>query len=327
MKLLVTGAAGFIGFHTAAALASQGHELVLADNYSRHGRSSGFRSLATSPKVRLHELDLCDPQAWAQLGGDFDAVFHFAAINGTRHFYERPFEVLDINMQLMRMCLAWHRQHSPRAHIVFTSSSEVYAGVAGLQLPTPEETPVGIDDVTNPRYSYSVSKLVGELLLISYARSTKAPWTIVRPHNIYGPGMGYDHVIPQFIARAIRREDPFRIFGADTTRTFCYIDDFVRGVTAILGSPQAVGQLIHLGNESDELTMLQLANRLFAVLGWQPAVELHPAPAGSTPRRCPSIAKARRILGFAPSVGLDRGLKLTYDWYQHNAEPQIEKAS
>lgn len=318
MRILVTGAAGFVGYHTSRALAREGHHLVLVDNFSRHGPSSAFRDLVESPNVRAQQLELCDERAWQQLGGEFDVIFHLAAINGTRHFYQRPFEVLETNLELLRLCIRWHRQYCPRARIIWTSSSEVYAGVAGLALPTPEDTPVGINDVTNPRYSYSVSKLAGELLLISYARPNEVPWTIVRPHNIYGPAMGFDHVIPEFIMRAVRRENPFQIFGAQTTRTFCYVDDFVRGLLLILHAEDAAGELIHLGNDQDELTMLDLARRFFAIIDWHPAVEILPAPAGSTPRRCPSIEKARRLLGFAPTVQLEDGLRRTYDWYRSN---------
>jgi len=320
VRILVTGAGGFIGRHTARALARAGHGLVLVDNFSRHGEHGAVDDLVNCAKASLHELDLRTEAAWNQLGGGFDAVYHLAAINGTRHFYERPYEVLETNLQLMQRCIQWHRRHCPAAHIIWTSSSEVYAGVAGLMLPTSEETPVGIADVTNPRYSYGVSKLAGELLLIHYAQPSNVPWTIVRPHNIYGPAMGFDHVIPEFIMRVVRREDPFRIYGAQTTRTFCYIDDFVRGLELILESSGARGEIIHLGNERDELTMLSLAERLFAVVGWHANIEIHPAPAGSTPRRCPAIAKARRILGFEPKVGLEEGLRATYEWYRqpHN---------
>ena len=316
MRILITGSGGFIGHHAARALAHDGHDLVLVDNFSRHGRHGGLHELAGRANVVMHELDLCTEAAWEQLGSRYDVIYHFAAINGTRHFYERPYHVLETNLQLMRLCIQWHQRHCPEAHVIWTSSSEVYAGVAGLALPTPEETPVGITDVTNPRFSYSVSKLAGELLLIHYAQAHKVPWTIVRPHNIYGPAMGYDHVIPEFIMRVIRQEDPFRIFGADTTRTFCYVDDFVQGLMLILESAGARGEIIHLGNEQDELTMLKLAERLFSVIDWHPKLEIHPAPTGSTPRRCPSIVKARRILGFESKIRLEQGLRLTYDWYR-----------
>ena len=327
MRILVTGAAGFIGHHAALALARQGHKLVLVDNYSRHGLSSAFQELLAFSNVEVHELDLCTEAAWAKLGGGYDVVYHLAAINGTRHFYQRPHEVLDTNIQLMRLFIQWHQQYCRSARVIWTSSSEVYAGVKDLELPTPEETPVGIFDVTNPRYSYGVSKLAGELLLINYARPNDVNWTIVRPHNIYGPAMGYEHVIPDFAVRAFRREDPFRIYGAEPTRTFCYVDDFVAGLLLILDSDKASGEIVHLGNERDELTMLELAKRLFAVLDWHPRLEIHPAPEGSTPRRCPSIAKARRILGFEPRVSLDEGLRRTYEWYRDEAtkNERIEK--
>jgi len=318
MKILITGAGGFIGSHTANILSKKDYEIVLVDNHSRHGNASVFKQFKDNTNVKVHDLDLTQEINWKNLGENYDAIFHFAAINGTRHFYERPYEVIQINLSLLQNCIKWHSQNSPNAHIIWTSSSEVYAGVKDLLLPTPEETPVGIDDIKNPRYSYSISKLAGEILLINYGRSTKSLWTIVRPHNIYGPSMGFEHVIPEFLIRVYKKEDPFKIYGADTTRTFCYIEDFVRGLLLILETKNAIGEVIHLGNENDEITMVDLAKRLFRLFDWYPDLDVHQPPSGSTPRRCPSIAKARRILGFNPTVNLDIGLELTYEWYSKN---------
>jgi len=318
LRILVTGAAGFLGHHTARALISNGHDVTLVDNHSRHGDTDVFSELSQNPNVKVHELDLRQEANWEKLGNGLDVILHLAAINGTRNFYERPYTVLDTNIELVRQCLSWHRRRNPQAYIVWTSSSEVYAGVSGIQIPTPEDTPVGIDDVTNARYSYGVSKLAGELLLINAARAYDVPYTIVRPHNIYGPGMGYDHVIPEFIMRACRRENPFSIFGGDTTRAFCYVDDFVQGLLLILQTKSAIGEIINLGDDRQELTMRQLASLLFALVEWEPEIDVHPAPAGSTPRRRPSLEKARRLLRFEPTVPLEVGLRLTYEWYRDN---------
>lgn len=317
MRLLVTGAAGFLGCHTSLALADQGHDLVLTDNFGRHGRDRVFDDLVRRSRATFYELDLLDPAAWAVVGGGYDAILHFAAINGTRHFYERPYEVLDHNIELLRRMLAWHRASSPSTRIVWTSSAEVYAGLNEVDIPTPEDTPVGIDDVFNPRYSYAVSKLAGELMLINYSRGSDAAYTIIRPHNIYGPRMGEDHVIPEFALRVKRREDPFRIFGGVETRSFCYVENFVGGIAAVLASPNAANQLINLGDDREEIQIRNLAERLFAVAAWRPStVEVLPARPGSAARRRPSLDKARRLLNYAPTVGLDEGLRRTYRWYE-----------
>jgi UDP-glucose 4-epimerase/UDP-glucuronate decarboxylase len=319
VRALVTGAGGFIGYHTAVALAEAGHQAVLVDNFSRQPKDAAFAQLLAHPCVTSHQLDLMQEESWKTLGGGYDAIFHLAGINGTRFFYQRPHHVLDTNVQLMRLMLAWHRRFSPGTHVVWTSSSEVYAGVPGLPIPTPEEVPVGIPDVFNPRYSYAVSKLTGELLLINYARDQQAAYTVVRPHNIYGPRMGQEHVIPEFSLRIKRREEPFRIFGGVETRAFCYVTDFVSGLTAIPEASEAQGQVIHLGDDRQEIRIIDLAEKMFQVAGWHPdRVEVQPAPAGSVARRCPCLAKARKILRLQPKTSLEQGLRETYDWYAHH---------
>jgi UDP-glucose 4-epimerase/UDP-glucuronate decarboxylase len=315
VRVLITGAAGFLGYHCTRALLEGSHELALVDDLSRHGRDAAFTTLLERPAVKFYELNLCAERSWDVLNEHFDVVVHLAAINGTRHFYERPYDVLDTNVELLRRLLAWHRRSSPEARIVWTSSSEVYGGMPGVRLPTDEATPVGIDDVFNPRYSYAVSKLAGELLLISYGRQHGARFTIIRPHNVYGPRMGHDHVVPEFIGRLLRREDPFRIHGGETTRAFCHVDDFTRGLVGAVTSPAADGQVVNLGDDRHEITIRDLADRLFRIAGHTPRVEILPGPAGGPARRCPALDKARTLLDYRPRVGLDDGLRRTFEWY------------
>lgn len=315
MRVLITGAAGFLGYHTSRAILAQGYETVLVDNLFRGERDRAFQELLEDARAEYHALDLTRADSWEALGGHYDAVFHFAAINGTRHFYEQPYEVLERNIELVRLMLQWHHRFADTAQIIWTSSSEVYAGVPGVHIPTAEDTPVGIDDVFKPRYSYAVSKLAGECLVINYARGKDVRYTIVRPHNIYGPRMGYDHVIPQFIVRIKQHEEPFRIHGGHQTRAFCYVDDFVNGVVSLLSTRAAEGEVIHLGDDRLELPIHQLAERLFRIARWHPPVERLEAPPGSVSRRKPDLRKSRRLLNYEPRTGLDEGLSRTYEWY------------
>lgn len=315
MRILVTGAAGFLGYCVAVRLKDAGHDLVLADDFSRGQQDAAYVSLCAAASVSAHAVDLLQAESWDVLDGEFDAVLHMAAINGTRHFYERPYEVLDTNLHLVQNLLLWHGARSPRAKIVFTSSSEVYAGVDGVPVPTPEDVPVGFEDIQNPRYSYAASKIAGELLIRHYGESTGVSFAIVRPHNIYGPRMGFDHVIPQFITRLARRDDPFRILGGDQSRAFCYVDDFTGGLTAALESDRADGEIVNLGDDRVETRIVDLADLLFAIAGHHPAVELKEAPPGSVRRRCPDLSKARALLGYRPVVPLEEGLRHTWKWY------------
>ncbi len=325
MRFLITGGAGFLGYHTVAALADAGHQVVAADDFSRGSQDKDLTALAARPKVSLRKADLLQPGAWDSIDGQFDAVIHFAAINGTRHFYERPYEVLDANISLVIEMLRWHRRSRQRGRIVFTSSSETYAGTAGVPIPTPETVALTVEDMCNPRWSYATSKIAGEALVINYGRTAGVPFVVIRPHNIYGPRMGHDHVIPQFAARILQKEDPFVISGGDNTRAFCFVQDFVRGTVLAAATDGADGHVINLGDDREETRITDLADLMFRVAGVSPGVLVRDAPPGSTMRRCPDISKARRMLGYEPQVRLRAGLEATFRWYSGLTEDRVAK--
>ena len=324
MNILITGGAGFIGYHLAKQfLADQGHHLVLIDNLQRGKIDDDFKNLLTDPRVQFTPADLTDQKFYKTLPINFDQVYHLAAVNGTKLFYQIPEEVLRINTLSLVYILEWIRGLSKKPKFCFPSSSEVYAGALGafgrLPIPTPEKVPLVIEDPYNPRASYDVTKLLGESFVIHYASTYHFPAVIIRPHNFYGPRAGYDHVIPEFCLRIIERVDPFPIYGADNTRTFCYIDDVVRAMQMLMASPHTDTQpvqTVHLG-ASEEITMQQLAERLFAAIGWKPQkLNIQNAPAGSVKRRLADISKIKDLVGWEPETSLDDGLKATFAWYK-----------
>jgi UDP-glucose 4-epimerase/UDP-glucuronate decarboxylase len=323
MRFLITGGAGFLGCHTAEALADVGHQVVAADDFSRGSDDGAIAALAARENVSLHRANLLLPAAWNSLTGKFDCVIHFAAINGTRHFYERPYEVLDVNISLVTEMLRWHRRSGQRGRIVFTSSSETYAGTSGVPVPTPETVVLTVEDMSNPRWSYATSKIAGESLVTNYGRTSGAPYVVIRPHNIYGPRMGNDHVIPEFAARIAKKEDPFVINGGENTRAFCFVRDFVRGTVLAAITGRADGQVINVGDDREEVRISDLAKLMFSVAGVSPKVVVRPAPAGSVVRRCPDISRARRLLGYEPQVNLREGVEATFKWYARQVQGTV----
>lgn len=323
-KVLITGGAGFIGVHLARHLLKQTEaRVVLADNLSR-GRID--RDLARlleqfQDRVQLYEADLTDRSAFDDLDQDFDQVFHLAAVNGTKWFYQMPQTVLRTNILSLFWMLEWLRSTGQRPRFCFTSSNEAYAGAleafGELPLPTPETVPLVIADPFNPRWSYAGSKLAGEQIVIHTCQSLGIPAVIVRPHNFYGPRAGFDHVIPELCQRIARREDPFVLFGAEQTRTFCYIDDAVSAIASLVNHTiPGTGTRVYNVGGTEEVTMAELAERLFRTAGWRPRViEQRAAPPGSVSRRKPDIAKIRRDVGWAPQVSLEDGLRPTFAWY------------
>lgn len=326
-KILITGGAGFIGYHLANHLLRKYPKarLVLVDNLLRGTTDKDLKRLIQHPRVKFLILDLTDPDAYGKLGGGYAHVYHLAAINGTKNFYQSPHETLRINTLSLIYMLEWFRRMNKNGKLCFTSSNEAYAGALAafgkLPVPTPENVPLIIEDPYNPRWSYAASKLVGELFVIHYAAMYKLRALIVRPHNFYGPRGGYDHVIPEFCDRIFRRVSPFPIFGANDTRTFCYIEDAVRAMTLLMASKKTDGrpiQTVHIGDRR-ELSMASLARLMFDILEWHPRkTVIKKSPEGSVRRRLADIHKLQRLVSWAPAMSLEEGLRKTYGWYAAN---------
>ncbi len=325
-KILITGGAGFVGYHLAKRLAREGHSLTLADNFFRGKRNQDFEELIVLPNVRLIEGDLTREYNWVKLGSGYDEVYHLVGINGTRLFYEIPHEVLRIGVTTTINALEWFKtlNDKPGAKILYTSSNEAYASgfdLGTVAIPTPEEAPLIISDTYNPRWSYGGQKLIGELFFINYARAYNLRMSIVRPHNFYGPRAGYEHVIPEIIGRVGAKTEPFPMFGADDTRSFCYIEDAVEAIQRVMESSVTDGGTYHIGS-AEETVIQNLVEEIFALMGWKPAsVEIKNSPEGSVKRRLGDVSKIKRDTGWEAKTPLTEGLKKTIDWYVKHPKP------
>lgn len=328
-KILITGGAGFVGYFLTQHLLKEADvHIVSTDNLFRGRMDEDLKALLADPRVTFMPGDLTDPAFVATLPTDFDHVYHLAAVNGTKLFYGIPHEVLRINTLTLTNILDWITKLAKKPKLCFTSSNEAYAGALEafnrLPIPTPENVPLVISDTYNPRWTYAATKLIGELFVIHYAKQYGFPAVIVRPHNFYGPRAGYDHVIPEFSQRIMDRVEPFAIFGQDETRTFCYITDAVNAMQMLMDSNATDGfpiETVHIGN-TDEVTMKQLADKMFEIAGWTPnRIDVKDAPAGSVKRRLADISKIEKLVGWKPETSLTDGLKRTYDWYVKHPKP------
>ena len=316
---LVTGAAGFIGFALARHLANDpAHQVILIDNFIRGERDEAYTELCRSPNVSAFEMDLSAPDAVERLpDAAFDFVFHLAAFNGTQNFYEHPYEVLrHSTLPMFALVEKYLRTAKVRGRFVYAGSSEAYASTVsrfGWPVPTAEDVPLGIEDPTNPRWSYGVSKLHGEVLTCLACKQFGVPFTAIRYHNVYGPRMGDKHVIPDFVARM--KQGVYSLYGHEDTRSFIYIDDAVDATMRLATSPKAADQIVNLGG-TDEITMARLGELMMQAAGIQAPIKLLPSPQGSVKRRAPDISKLRSITGFEPQWSLERGLRETVAWYR-----------
>lgn len=318
MNILITGGAGFIGYHLARFHLQRGDAVTILDNHFKDGgrADEAFQVLAAHPGVRAIAADLTVPLSGVRAEGPFDVVYHLAAINGTRLFYEIPFQVARTNLLMTLHLLDWLAAQ-PVGRLLYASTSEVYAGcedVGLLAIPTGEDTPVVFPQPTNVRFCYGTSKFMGEFLCLQFGRERAVPTSVVRYHNVYGPRMGDKHVIPEFIARAHRGERPFRVYGGDETRAFCYVDDAVEATWRIAATPACADEILHVGNAQEEISMASLARVVIAQAGASEDLLECGRRSGSVSRRCPDTSKLRRLTGFMARVGLQEGLAKTREW-------------
>jgi UDP-glucose 4-epimerase/UDP-glucuronate decarboxylase len=246
----------------------------------------------------------------------WDQVYMLAAVVGVRNVEKNPGRVIRTNTLSLLNVLDWLE---PGTRLFFASTSEVYAGGvdAGLvPVPTPETVPLVVADVTAPRFTYGISKLLGEAAVTHIASAKLVPYVIGRFHNIYGPRMGADHVIPELLLRALNREDPFTVYGTEQTRAFCYVEDAVEAMERLMATEAAAGEIVHIGNDTEETNIKDLAELVLRVVDFHPAVQAMPAPPGSVARRCPDLTRLRDLTGYKPRVSLDEGVRWTFDWYR-----------
>jgi UDP-glucose 4-epimerase len=317
-RALVTGGCGFIGSHLARRLLDDGWEVDLLDDFSRADHDEDLRALLRAPGVRLVERDLREPGALDGLG-PHELVFHLAAMLGVANVLEHPYETLRDNNAMLVRVLEWAREQRSPPRLLFTSTSEVYAGTLEegmLPVPTPEDVPIVVPPRERPRTSYMLSKLYGEALCLAAG----LPVTIVRPHNFYGPRMGMSHVMPELLGRAHAAPagGTLEVYSVDHRRTFCFIDDAVELVLRAALAPEGEGRVLNAGAQEPEWTIREVAEVVCRTVGKPLEIRPLPPTPGSPERRAPDLAAMSELTGYTPSVGLEEGVRRTYDWYRAN---------
>jgi dTDP-glucose 4,6-dehydratase/UDP-glucose 4-epimerase len=284
MRYLVTGGTGFLGRAIVTKLLGQGHYVKVLDNNFR-GKPS---MLPSSLSLEVVQGDIRDPECVEAAGNGIDSIIHLAFINGTRHFYEQPGLVVDVGIRGMLNVAESARKNGVEELVLF-STSETYQ--SPTLIPTPEDVPLVVPDVLNPRYSYGGAKIASELYLVNYCTSFLKSWRIIRPHNIYGPKMGNDHVIPNLISKIKHNDRSISIQGS---------------AFDLVIKPSTPDGIYNIGVES-EIQIMDLTKMLMRLMGKDLSVEVTSMNIGETIRRCPDISKIRN-LGFKPKIDLENGL-------------------
>lgn len=326
MSIVVTGVAGFIGFHLTGALLSRGETVIGIDNVNDYYDPALKRGRLESlghhgGGFHFHEGSIADPSVWQRLRQD-DAkpasIIHLAAQAGVRYSIENPQAYVDANLKGHSTVLEYAR-HNGVEHLVYASSSSVYG--ANKKVPFSET------DVTeSPESFYGATKKSNELLSSSYAKLYGIPQTGLRFFTVYGP-WGRPDMAYFIFAEKMRRGEPIQLFNqGKMARDFTYIDDIVDGIIAAWQNPPGVvddrpHQIYNLGNDQPE-DLSKMVEALEKHLGMSAEKILAPMQPGDVVRTWADISKARTELKYAPKTSLDQGIKSFVEWYKDYIGPE-----
>jgi len=277
--------------------------VTVYDNNSR-GKISRIKDVKN--KIHFIKGDIRDKKKLLSIKGNFDTVVHLAYVNGTKFFYKKPFEILDIAVNGLVNILEFSKVKKVK-NFFLASSSEVYQNP--LKIPTDETEMLKIPDIHNPRYSYGGGKIISELYGIHFAKKYLKKFIIFRPHNVYGRDMGNDHVIPEFINRLkkLKKGNKFLIYGTGKEeRSFIHIDDFIFGFDKIFKKGKNK-EIYNIGT-TQKIKVEDLAKLISKIFKRKIGFKKTKILKGSPTSRCPNINKIKK-LGFKQNISLKDGIK------------------
>ncbi|HEV8540154.1 MAG TPA: UDP-glucuronic acid decarboxylase family protein [Nitrospiraceae bacterium] len=330
MRVLITGGAGFLGSHLCDRLIGMGHHVVCVDNLIT-GSMDNLAHLVGHERFSFVQYNVCD---YLYVEGPLDAVMHFASPASPQDYLEFPIATLKVGALGTHKALGLAK--AKNARFLLASTSEVYGDP---QVSPQSEAYWGNVNPISPRGVYDEAKRFAEAMTMAYHRYHGVDTRIVRIFNTYGPRMRpHDgRVVSNFIVQALSGK-PLTVFGTGSqTRSFCYVDDLVEGITRLLLVPsdrtpaqrtdrqsflykgESIGETMHepinLGNPH-ELTVLEIAKKIQAMVGNHVQLEFKQLPADDPKVRCPDIRRAKELLGWEPKVGLDEGLERTIEYFR-----------
>jgi len=309
VRILVAGGAGFLGSHLVDALLNDGHEVCVWDNFVTGSRDN-LAHLRDEPRFTFVEHDITQPLPDT---GPLDRIYHLASPASPEGYRGHPIETHMTNAVGTYHLL--ERARATGARFLFTSTSEAYGDP---QVHPQVETYRGYVNPVGPRSCYDESKRFAESLTMEYHRTYDHDVRIVRLFNVYGPRMDVNdgRAVPNLLSQALRG-DPLTLYdGGWRTRSFCYVDDLIRGLIAVMESGQTKGEVINIGNP-DERTIRNLAEVILRITDRDLPLLETPTAVGDDPnRRCPDITKVRALVGWEPTIPLDEGLRRTIPYFE-----------
>jgi UDP-glucose 4-epimerase len=318
MKALITGGAGFVGSHLAEALLARGDTVYLLDNLST-GSIDNIEHLKGRPGFHYTIDSVMNEPVAAELIDRADVVFHLAAAVGVRLIVESPVNTIETNVHGTEMVLKLANKKKKR--VLIASTSEVYG--KGNAVPFHEDADLVLGPTTKSRWSYACSKAIDEFLALAYSKEKRLPVVIARLFNTVGPRQTgrYGMVIPNFVKQALLGH-PITVFGdGQQSRCFTYVSDVVGALIRLAEHEGALGQVFNVGNDHEEITILDLAKRVKERAGSRSEIQLLPYDQAyeegfeDMPRRLPDLTKVRTLLGYEPKVHLDEILERVIEFF------------
>ena len=314
-KILITGAAGFIAYHLLKRISQKKYQFILIDNYNRGKNDKYFSKLLKKlTKVKLLKNDLTKP--FKIKDKKIKYVFHFAARLGVKNVISEPSKTLNDNLNMLVNTLDAVKKFNKKAKFIFFSTSEVYSPLIDLKVatfPLKENVNLIIKQSTKPRDSYYISKLVGEKIV----QLSGLKYLCLRPHNIYGPRMGFSHVIPELVKKIEKNNvKKIKIFSPTHKRSFCHVDDAIDQILGLSFSKHVYNDTFNIGNSNEETKIFDLAKIIKKLLNSKKKLLKYTDTDGSPKRRVPDMKKNYKIFKKKRYINLESGVEKYINWYK-----------
>jgi nucleoside-diphosphate-sugar epimerase len=312
-KIFLTGGDGFIGSALVMRLCRD-NDVVIYDIGERGALK--FTDASGTKRCRFVKADVLDADALRKASKGCSIVIHMAAIAGVSQYYSRPIRTLEVNivgtLNVLRAAL-----ENKAEKFIYCSTSEIYGPDA---YDVNEESPTSQGPATQSRWTYSVGKLAGEHLAMSFFREKKLPVVSLRPFNIYGPRQIHPCAVQIMALKAVAGEDITVHGDGSQVRAWCYVEDYVDATVLAVENDKASGQLFNIGNPKATLTILELAKKIRDAADSKSNIVFKENPYVDVRERKPDTSKAKEVLGFEAKTGIDDGLRKTVSWYRENAD-------
>jgi nucleoside-diphosphate-sugar epimerase len=315
-KILILGGAGFIGYYLAEKL-SQSNEIVIIDNLFKEKKKDYFlKKLLKKKNIKFYQKDICkiNPNNFIK---KFHYIFDCAAILGVQKVIKENYFSLEKNIKLTLKAIEIAKKQKNLKKIIFFSSSEVYDGGGkfyNTKYPSKVKIPITLSEIFEKRTVYMASKILGEIFYIN----SSLPFQVNRLHNIYGPRMGYSHVVPELIKKLHSKKKTIKVFSPNHSRTFCYYEDAIKIIIRLAKSNKSTNKIFNVGNQKPEIKMKKLIKIIMKVLKIKKKIIFSRDTHNSPLRRCPDMSLTNKIVGKLQQTKIEDGILKTFYYYKTN---------